>query len=323
MIFKLHTNVFIVSAVVIVALLGACQPKSRQPFQVASTQASDVVADVSPAAGAASLGIVAGAQQGTMSFGFDDNVSAADRRYIAEGAAMAAAYLHSHFGYQRDRPLAIFASADPYWLRDQVVAHVDDTLPVDFVARIANSTGQAGDNFIVVNTGREGVSAELAQRRLQRNHLLAHEMAHIMQHDFAGDRDSFLLTDPTNTTELFGPIWLIEGASEYIAYSMLVETMDPGAWHRFDEDRLVARAWSTNGAPVLSSMEAQRDWTPELKWPVARVAVQDLVMQSGIGSLPTFWRMLGSGMNWRSAFRQSFGRDVQQFYAQFDASMGR
>src|SRR5262249_38666878 len=129
---------------------------------------------------------------------------------------------------------------------------------------------------------------------------------HVYQYDLSGLGDDA------------SPAWLIEGMAEYLSYQAVIDrglararaVADYQAWAVADGgDGLELKrvealgAFQSAGGPI---------------YPLSYLAIQYLVEDGSVGDLDRYFRAVGAGQDWRSAFEDVFGRDVDTFYAAFD-----
>jgi hypothetical protein len=193
----------------------------------------------------------------------------------------------------------------------------------DFLAR--DYTRQIGGNFstkrrafedwiyaeatfdrIYVNTSHPQFhNASGAGANFHRKAVLLHELFHVLQYQLAGNvgRDCC----PENATPRIGPIWLMESGANY-AHQLL-----SGELRGY-------LSWAEQNAPapsgqLLRDLEGRRGMDQaRLGYDTGAIAVDVLVGQVGISRLVDFYASIGATQDWRTAFRDTFGMTVEQFY---------
>lgn len=258
---------------------------------------------------------------------FGPGVSADYREHIQEALKLSIDFFAERLGLQTSYPVFIYASTDLDWLSNRNIEATGARWSAGHQASIAKRyetvTAEAGTGWMIVNTGLSNYSMSYPASggvRAQRIQLIAHELFHTQQYALTGDRAANYVSDPIGTTTM-GPNWLIEGAAEYVGYSLAekLEFMTIAA--RYAPDLQRARNWESNGAFPLSEYETKQQAGRPFFWDVGRVGVQALVARTGIESLPIFWREMGTGADWKDAFKTAFAVDVGAFYDEFNIEL--
>lgn len=160
--------------------------------------------------------------------------------------------------------------------------------------------GDAGGNAIGFSTGSPVWIDTTARQRIK---IAVHEYLHLAQHQLG-------MTPET-------PIWIVEGSAEYMALSAivsrgLVSAEDITAFHTYN----VAYA---PGMATLRDMEQIWDFSTGPVYSVAALAVEQLVLQSGVRSIRTFFELVGEEQTNADAFHTAFNQDMDTFYNEFES----
>jgi hypothetical protein len=211
------------------------------------------------------------------------SVSSRDEQDVREAVRFAQDYLKEIFAYDPSHPLVVNIrnSSDP--TDPGVVAY-------------------SGGDFLVVYTASQGwVDAS----PFDRLHVIVHEYVHVYQFDFTGHRYDA------------SPAWLIEGMAEYLSYQAVIE-------RGLVPDRAVAdyQTWAVaqdgDGLDLKSveSLHAFQSAGGPI-YPLSYLAITFLIDHGSTSNLDRYFREIGGGADWRSAFADVFGRDVDSFYEAF------
>lgn len=110
--------------------------------------------------------------------------------------------------------------------------------------------------------------------------------------------------------------WWIEGSAAYIGWETAIAS---GALDRAWVDALLNDMRADPDLGSLASYERSIDGNAA--YALGYQAVEQLVDRTGsVGSLNDFCRSVGSGTPWRTAFADTFGIELNDFYASFEAS---
>jgi hypothetical protein len=220
----------------------------------------------------------------TLTFSVSSSVSAEDAAYVAEGVALAEDYVAWTLAELTGR-LTIN------------VRGTDDTTSAGAVAF-------SGGEFIVVFTGSPGWAALPPANRIR---VVVHEYIHSFQHDVLGDGLYAL------------PAWFIEGMAEYLSYEAVAQL-------GLLDEQVIAdfHAWAITSAgalPTLQRLETGDAFYHEIgpTYSLAYLALDVLMEGRDPQNLVALLDKIESGQTWRSAFRNTFGQSVSNFYASFAA----
>lgn len=214
-------------------------------------------------------------------FVFADAVSAEDRAHVVEGFRLAQDFYRATFDAE---------------FREQV------TFDVGPKPDSAYSAAAHGHDVAIATDN----PVYLQMSPVWRVKTAIHESFHVLQHEWAGTRD-------------WGPVWLLEGSAELVAWRALSDKgilIDGPA-----RDRWI---WSTqngraSGIP-LDQMESP-SMSAEVRcclYEVAPLAVDLLLAGPGLASLRGYYEAVGDGTPWRAAFGDAFKQTVDEFYAAFE-----
>jgi hypothetical protein len=250
------------------------------------------------------------------SLNFGSDVSPGVARDTASGLLEAAAYIEAATGYRLGVAPAIFVSADPGWMTDAFVAETNlpaNQWPERRAQFAACNGGEANYRMLFMCTSSRVFSEDWfgAGHKAQRAYALAHELFHVVQNELVGKQPDGCCDEQQFLGRL-GPVWLIEGSAEYVAFRLL---SDSG---RMKLDREMKN--QANNAKKASGraddFELRSAYFSDPMAPsVGMVATQDLIGTVGLSSLTQFWAELGRGSAWPSAFRRAFGIAPNAFYA--------
>lgn len=249
-------------------------------------------------------------------FEFGNLVPPDDRALIEAGVSIAQRYLDAAVGINEPR-VTVYAYAD--------LQGVD--APWESIASQSGIPPDAlvqGLNVFVGETFPEAIFINVASPRwkdlptLERIRLAAHEYVHAIQLDLMGagkTRRFFNSVGQTETTA--GPLWLIEGSAEYLSWLALQST------GLLSLDRFLETTTAKRVAPrQMSSFGAF-----QIEGPAAYVSgLRAVIYLAGAGGeerVLDYFETLGLGESWEVAFRDTFGRDIESFYRDYDAQDGR
>lgn len=252
----------------------------------------------------------------TPKFRFGIGVTDAEQQEVRDDVAYDLAQLRSMTGVTLQGP-TIYVSRDAQQLAEWAVAQYG--LPSSAVAvkraqyESLGITAEAGDHGVMVVAFTPSWDRATPAARLK---ILAHELFHHVQQELQKNQSNWGTT-PDTQVRPGGPVWLNEGSAEWMGYQVAAARgaySFPAALAGY-----IKQAKATD-AP-LSQLEtyAQMHAVPAAYgWLFAACDY----LASRAGGLPAFldyWRRIGAGTPWRDAFQQSFGRSVDQFYAEFAA----
>jgi hypothetical protein len=219
-------------------------------------------------------------RRGRVTVFFEESVSAVHREAVLRGLDAGQAYVAD--------PLGGFRFNDPICV--DVRAAVTDSNTVGAVY---------GANHIVLYTGARPL---VGSPSWLLPHVTAHELIHFWQKDIGSPRDGA------------GPMWLLEGAAELLAYQAVI-----GAGLATPAD---TRAYSLRrvepDTPSLQSMERRASDPSQFSYPLSFLAVELLVGDGAPAALREYWRGLARGKAWEVSFAEAFAITPTEFYARFE-----
>jgi hypothetical protein len=175
---------------------------------------------------------------------------------------------------------------------------VDVRVTQSSLAGSANALG----NRVVIYTTPEGWTLPLSWHL---SLVAAHEYVHAWQYHASGDA-------PPG-----GPIWLVEGAAQFIAVRSIIEA---GILPHAEAQSLMTRP-SGPLVPALRDLEAPESFDViNVPYDLAYAAVDLLTSLKGVAGLQEYWTDVGSGVAWQTAFERAFGLTALEFYELFEQS---
>ena len=250
-----------------------------------------------------------------------DAVSAADRAFIVELAQAAEGALAVQAGGHL-RSLELFVDVDVEALAKRLADRVGIT---------PEEAARALDGFWVTAEG--ALFLDLSGGAIEGTRdfpLVAHEVAHAFEWALSAPGREHLATgcdDPATPTwrmPLTGPAWLAEGIAEWLAFQVYADS----AYWPADQDRqeatraLLEEAFLNLDRP-LKSLAETGVWEVVARkgregYAMAALAGGLLADQSADAALFTYWKGMGEGLCWDTAFTQAFGLTPGSFYASYE-----
>jgi hypothetical protein len=141
--------------------------------------------------------------------------------------------------------------------------------------------------------------------------IMVHEYMHHAQRELTNDK-SFTLPNYYARPKM-GPKWMVEGTAEVVQHAWLISrggAKNPGLGglvERAGESRKPLRSMREHG-----SMKSWKEYS------VAHLAAQLLADRFGEQAMFNYWRYVGQGRNWESAFKAAFGIGLGDFERQFE-----
>ena len=157
------------------------------------------------------------------------------------------------------------------------------------------------------NAALNAAEMEMVDRHLE--HVLMHEYIHIFQSEYSLYMSRLNLDQ--SFEQIAGPLWLMEGAAEVVAYDLTVET---------EMFRPVSIAISL----YLSAREHDQELTSltfdtsAKDYLVAHFATYLLAARFGKGTVLDYWRLIGQGLRKEEAFETLFGMTVTAYETLFE-----
>jgi hypothetical protein len=218
-------------------------------------------------------------------FSFAAGVSAADESYVREGIELGKDYIRAFLSGSIEDNLSV---------RVRATEHPDNALILAY----------ASGNDLIIFTGSSYWDSLSPALRMQ---VVIHEYVHIYQRDTLGYGPDV------------SPMWLIEGMAEFVAYSALE---DVGLLET--DDVTDYQTWAIvhgGSAPDLNQLEEIEDFQESEGpvYPLGHMAVSLLLgADEPWDRLTEFLDEVDSGTEWRGAFEDAFGLELDEFYAEFD-----
>jgi hypothetical protein len=214
-------------------------------------------------------------------FTFADGVSAEDRAYVTEGFRLAQDFDRTAFDAEFREPVVFDVGPKPG----------------------AATRGAAYDHTVTFATDHPVWTGSSPLWRVKAP---VHESFHVLEYEWTKGRD-------------WGPIWLIEGSAELVAWTAVSAKglVADGLMH----DRWIqgTQNGAVSGVPLdqMESPNMPQDVRCCL-YGVAPLAVEQLVAGPGLRSLRTYFEAIGDGASWQAAFERAFGQTPESFYTTFE-----
>jgi hypothetical protein len=233
----------------------------------------------------------------SLRFDFADNVPLVDQQQIMEGSAIAQHFLDAYLG---------------------------GDIPPDkryFIIRVrANGTGsyccQSTFGLIRYDVLHDDWNQPLEFRTnlftLETAHLqtAAHEYMHMWQ-EYAG------CFTWRRTFREQAPAWVIEGMAEYLSW----QAIDKSGVYDLSAARLSELQYQ-DYFPGLKSLEDDGAfYGSSVAYPAGYAAIDYLVQITELMRINDFCGLIKNGRYWRTAFEETFGISVSDFYIQFDRAI--
>jgi hypothetical protein len=155
---------------------------------------------------------------------------------------------------------------------------------------------------------------------------IAHEVAHAFEERLylpamAGWERGDCWFSHGSTMAPYGPMWLLEGSAERLAFHALVDSSywDEYAGGRTEqqvEDGLIVEAYASS-SHRLEFLAAATYLAPE-DYGLAFAAVARLEERRSPEAVVLFWKGLDEGLCWNETFERAFGITVADFYDDFE-----
>jgi hypothetical protein len=246
---------------------------------------------------------------------FGPDVSVGIARDTAAGLLEAAAYIETATGYRLGAAPAIFVSADPDWMTDAFVAETN--LPPnrwpDRRAQFAACNGGEANYRMLFMCSKSRVFSEDwygAGLKAQRAYALTHELFHVVQNEIVG-RQPDACCDDAQWVARMGPVWLVEGSAEYVAFRLLADSGRMNLKKEMANQASNARKSKLTASQVESRAAFYGNGRAAS---VGMVAVENLLGTIGLQALPRYWLGLASDVTRQHAFEDAFGITRQSFY---------
>ena len=115
-----------------------------------------------------------------------------------------------------------------------------------------------------------------------------------------------------------GPIWLVEGAAEYVA-ARVVSAQGATSFEGYLADyRARARGLTQTLKDLESYGRGGVAWGRRPQYTFGFLAADRLVAQSGLAAFLGVWKAMGAGASFEGAFAAEFGEPLSEFYTGFE-----
>ena len=217
-------------------------------------------------------------------FIFDENFSVSDNKLIEESIITARDYYYDKLGVyvklRKDEPLVVFPKK---WAFQEVA--------------------NAGSNSIAINTGVNGW-IEASQERKRR--IVFHEYFHFIQRTFKNESPRRAEIEPP---------WFFEGAAEYAAARALGDLKVVN----FESVRAEELERLRRNGRTLPPIEYATTSDTGAFYSLGFTAVDRLVGEKESAAIGELYRGLAQGLTFDDAFKNTFGKDLKNYEAEFEA----
>jgi hypothetical protein len=250
-----------------------------------------------------------------LEFHFGPGVSSFDRSLITRAVEVTSDLLAE--GASLSPPSAVFADISPRGLAD---LFSDGALEQPWRVqgmeqRMVGAVAEASYRGIVINTGSVSWRDMDASQRLR---AVAHEYVHVIQLEQMGlDVADDTLSGRVDAVPPAGPFWLLEGSAEVVSWLVLQE-LDLGSYPESLFDYAADASGTALTLAELESFVGYRDGDRE-GLGLAVLAVDYLLRSRSLDALFDFWRDIGRGSDWTTAFTRQFGLPPPFLYVAFDS----
>lgn len=272
-------------------------------FAAASLALAAAVVSVKFAGGSAPVDTAASAADAEYTFGAD--VPAASQDEIRHAVEATRSWLRTEAGIELPE-LHVVASAD----RQVLLWHYArggpapdrDRLLLDRWFESGGAISSGLHVFLYTNDRWNGLD------RAEREFIVAHEVFHTLEY---GDAARSGDTIP-------GPIWLVEGAAEYVAARVMAAQGEAGFQSYVASYRARAEGLTQTLGDLDSYGRGGVAWGRRPQYTLGFLAADRLVTQSGLAAFLGVWKAMGAGASFEGAFAAKFGEPVGRFYAAFE-----
>lgn len=251
-----------------------------------------------------------------LSYRFGAGVDAGDRAIISNAIEVSSKILSSYGGGEAACTILAFDTLSGLSQAYTAAAGSQGYRAASVVQRLSSGVAEAGYKTVSIYTNSRFWREADAVHRSQ---AVAHEYVHVVQLNLEGEKLAIANFDtPADKTPPGGPFWLLEGSAELLSWNV-IEELRLGNW-RAKLDEYAARA--AEGNVTLQSMETYVGYVGAGQIGVATSVkgVQTLLANRPVSELFQFWRLIGAGQPWQSAFLAVFGTSVTDFYRAFEAA---
>jgi hypothetical protein len=304
------------------AILATATPEPRSeesPTQAATATASSpvIATPARPIATSVSPTIAptptATPRPDGLQFHFGPGVDSFDRSLITRAVEVTGRLL-AHGGKVQP-PSAVFADSSPQRLADAFAqdAPAESWRAQGMAQRLTQVVAESNYRAIVINTGSASWVQMSASQRLR---VVAHEYVHVIQLEQTGlEVADQTLRGRADQAPPAGPFWLLEGSAEVVSW-LVLEELDLGS---YPESLFDYAANAKPGTVNLAEMEGFVGYHAGRSegLGLSVLAVDYLLRSRSLDALFDFWRDIGQGFTWSSAFQRQFGLPPAFFYVAF------
>lgn len=140
--------------------------------------------------------------------------------------------------------------------------------------------------------------------------IMAHEYMHHIQFELANFKT---VNGGSHRRWKIGPDWMVEGGAELGEYNWGIKR---GGARRMSLQELQKPA--RESSKTLRAMSGDRGVRGREQYETARFAVWLLAERFGEERVMTYWRLIGQGKSWESAFKAAFGITMGQYSNLFE-----
>lgn len=253
-----------------------------------------------------------------LAFNFSDGVPETQRQEIRDAATKFITWFNDKTGVSLSG-ITVYADDNPERIVDLYLSRTD--FPEDMKKREKENSvwwtawaGRHKDFFIKTTSDGWTKSSPIIDGPVKegRAYTVAHELWHVYQMMLEAHKDSRNI-----------PYWLWEGSAHYIAPTFLLETNIYSDHARIKNGHI---SQAMRMAELLESLETEiyyRAGSPNTADQdslgyLATARLTRNLPDGGVKELSEFWKKVGEGVPWRTAFQQVFGMTTQDFYKDFE-----
>ncbi len=246
-----------------------------------------------------------------ITFSYGPETTEGDRTLVSRGVEYASGYVEAETG-QHPVQCTLFVYAN---LSNLVNAILQSNFPLDsapsiLAARLNVTTAESmpGAVFVATNSYAWQQFSDVERFRTA-----AHEYFHVVQMHLMGPLASQLAAAPSDRVGPQGPMWLFEGAAEYVGWKALEDAGLGSLEAHLKDHPLTANVG-------LAQLETSLTYNADQPDSAIRAlsAVRLLLGSGNPTPLIDYWQRLGDGETWQDAFEHAFGMPVSAFYEQFN-----
>jgi len=162
------------------------------------------------------------------------------------------------------------------------------------------------DIFLYANDRWNGLG------RTEREFIVVHEVFHTLEYDAAA----------RSGDAIPGPIWLVEGAAEYVAARVVAAQGDASLETYLADYRGRAKGLTQGLKDLETYGRGGVAWGRKPQYTLGFLAADRLVTQFGLAAFLGVWKAMGAGTSFERAFEGAFGESLGRFYAGFEENLG-